>query len=75
MKHGKGVWKKHKDANKHPGSYEGEYLYDKKNGFGVFKWASGNVYEGYYVDDERNGRGTMIWTDGSKYVGEWKNGI
>lgn len=45
--------------------YEGEYVNDKKEGYGVFKWASGNVYEGMFKDDERHGKGKMTWTDGS----------
>jgi hypothetical protein len=37
--------------------YEGDYINDKKHGFGVFTWASGNIYKGDYKDDERNGNG------------------
>ncbi len=32
--------------------YEGQYFRDKKQGFGVFKWASGNIYRGQYKEDE-----------------------
>ena len=55
--------------------YEGQYFKDKKQGFGAFKWASGNLYIGQYNDDEREGLGKMRWTDGSSYVGEWAHGI
>ena len=55
--------------------YDGEYQYDRKNGYGVFSWESGNIYKGTYVDDERDGYGEMFWTDGSIYQGEWKQGI
>ena len=55
--------------------YEGEYDNDLKNGFGIFKWESGNKYIGHYTNDERDGIGKMIWTDGSYYIGEWKKGI
>jgi hypothetical protein len=48
---------------------------DRKNGFGVFMWESGNIYKGNYVDDELYGYGEMFWTDGSFYQGEWKAGI
>ena len=37
--------------------YEGDYLDDKKNGFGEFQWSSGNKYIGAYVDDLRQGYG------------------
>lgn len=55
--------------------YDGEYANDRKNGYGVFAWESGNIYKGNYVDDEREGYGEMFWTDGSIYQGEWKAGI
>jgi hypothetical protein len=55
--------------------YEGEYEDDKKQGYGVFTWASGNIYKGDYKNDEREGHGEMKWTDGSYYVGEWLRGI
>jgi len=46
-----------------------------KNGYGEFRWSSGNVYKGNYKDDQRNGFGEMIWADGTRYIGEWKKGI
>ena len=73
MKHGKGKWKKSNSANTN--NYDGEYYMDKKNGYGVFIWASGNIYKGNYKDDERDGFGEMFWVDGSYYQGEWKKGI
>jgi hypothetical protein len=44
---------------------------DKKHGYGVFEWETGNVYSGNYFEDERNGYGVMKWTDGSTYMGTW----
>ena len=74
MKNGKGKWKKMGNTA-NCNSYEGEYLNDKKNGFGVFTWESGNIYKGNYKDDERDGFGEMHWTDGSIYKGLWRQGI
>ena len=51
------------------------YEDDKKNGYGVFEWESGNRYEGNYLDDERHGYGVMKWTDESVYMGIWDGGI
>jgi len=48
---------------------------DQKEGYGIFRWSSGNVYRGYYKSDEREGNGEMRWTDGSVYTGEWHKGI
>ena len=47
---------------------------DKKHGYGVFTWESGNMYKGNYVEDERDGYGEMYWTDGTVYKGQWKKG-
>lgn len=44
---------------------------DKKSGYGVFTWASGNEYKGHYIDDLRHGYGEMTWADGSYYKGMW----
>ena len=62
MKHGKGKWKKKCESSEPHAkfnNYEGDYEYDKKNGWGIFEWESGNVYRGNYVDDERHGFGVM----------------
>lgn len=78
LKHGKGKWKKKPTSdlpNTKTNNYEGEYSFDKKNGYGVFEWESGNIYRGQYVDDERHGFGEMSWTDGSVYKGMWVHGI
>lgn len=46
-----------------------------KQGYGEFRWKSGNIYKGNYKNDLRNGYGEMSWTDGSVYKGNWVNGI
>jgi len=28
----------------------GEYLDDKKHGYGIFEWGNGKIYEGYWVN-------------------------
>jgi hypothetical protein len=73
LKHGKGRWKSGKGPQCN--QYEGDYVADKKQGYGVFTWASGNIYKGEYKEDERDGYGEMKWTDGSIYQGEWNKGI
>ena len=65
MKEGKGKWRGARGL--HCNSYEGDYKADKKDGRGVFTWASGNEYKGSYINDEREGYGEMYWTDGSCY--------
>lgn len=73
LKHGQGKWRKNKDHEAH--QYDGQYIDDKKEGYGIFKWASGNIYRGMYKNDEREGIGEMRWTDGSVYLGQWHRGI
>ena len=51
------------------------YQKDKKHGYGVFEWESGNRYEGNYFEDERHGYGVMRWMDESVYMGMWVEGI
>ena len=46
-----------------------------KQGYGEFRWSSGNLYKGNYKNDLRNGYGEMYWTDKSIYKGNWVNGI
>ena len=77
MKQGKGRWEKRDtDTDEVLVYYEGEYLKDVKEGYGVYRWASGNIYKGYYKNDKRHFYGEMKWTqDGSVYKGEWLDGI
>lgn len=55
--------------------YEGEYLDDKKNGFGVGYYKTGRVsYVGNWTDDKQNGFGIEIRpTDGSLIIGRFEN--
>jgi hypothetical protein len=84
MKHGKGKWRKKAEEKPDIGGYpqkriqnafEGEYRRDKKNGYGEFYWASGNVYKGTFEDDKRQGYGEMHWVDGYIYRGYWLDGV
>lgn len=73
LKSGKGRWQK--GEGNLMTVYEGDYLNDKKHGYGVFRWPSGNYYEGEFCEDERHGKGRMVWTDGSEYEGDWFRGM
>ena len=48
---------------------------DKKNGQGVYYYASGDRYEGTYVDDKRNGQGVYYHADGSQQEKFYMNGV
>jgi hypothetical protein len=74
LKHGHGIWVKAKD-DPNSNQYRGDFMNDKKCGYGVFKWSSGNYYKGNYHNEEKEGYGEMYWTDGSVYKGQWHNSI
>jgi len=40
--------------------YEGNFVNDKRNGFGIFSWANGRKYEGHWKD----GQGTFTTDKG-----------
>lgn len=49
LKDGKGKWKKSSASNETTtrcNTYDGDYALDKKNGWGIFEWESGNKYQG-----------------------------
>ena len=68
-----GFWQRNPDAAEGE-SYEGEYINDKKCGYGIFKWGNGNMYKGNFFDDVRHGYGEMYWSDGAYYKGMWELG-
>lgn len=77
MKHGKGKWRKKPQEEDKVlcNQFEGHYVQDKKHGYGIFTWESGNKYIGNYHLDERQGYGAMEWTDGSIFRGHWVAGV
>lgn len=44
--------------------YEGEFLDDKRHGYGVYKW-SGRQYVGEWSNGQQHGRGVYIKEDGT----------
>lgn len=56
-------------------SYDGEYLDDKRNGFGVCYYKEGNInYVGNWVNGKRDGSGVGYrLSDGTMHVGKWSD--
>ena len=52
--------------------YEGDWLKDLKNGYGIQNWINGAKYDGYWKDNLKDGEATMIFEDGNTYVGPWR---
>nr|WP_304036348.1 hypothetical protein [Ruminococcus bromii] len=56
-------------------SYDGEYLDDRRNGFGVCYYNNGGInYVGNWTDNSRNGGGVGYrLSDGTMHAGKWDN--
>lgn len=59
--------------------YNGEFVDNKKEGMGAYKWVSGEFsgdsFEGIYNNNLRVGPGTYTWADGSQHTGSWADGL
>lgn len=53
--------------------YKGEYVDDKKEGYGTHRWADGRMYEGYWKKDKREGKGVFVGVEGKTKYGVWSN--
>ena len=40
---------------------KGEFVDDKKEGFGVYYWPNGNRHQGQYLNDLKHGIGTHLY--------------
>ena len=45
--------------------YEGEFVNDMAQGFGIYKHANGSKYVGYWNQDKQHGFGKEKWNDSS----------
>ena len=54
--------------------YDGEFVADMKDGFGILVYANGERYEGQWKGNFAHGTGTLTYVDGDKYIGEWSEG-
>lgn len=56
--------------------YDGHWMDNNRHGFGMRRYASGNIYKGDWRDNVRHGMGTMHWYNkNERYEGQWENGI
>jgi hypothetical protein len=70
LRHGKGKLNVVRNGN----VYDGEWVDNKIQGRGTFKWGMGNVYDGEWKNDKMHGKGTYTWSNGDVYKGEYENG-
>ena len=58
-----------------PGNkYDGEWVDDVKEGYGVLTYVNGERYEGYWRNDKAHGKGTLTYSQGDRYIGDWAAG-
>jgi hypothetical protein len=70
--HGKGTIISEQQGSK----YEGDWKYNKRDGFGVETWTDGDSYSGEWKEDMWHGKGLIIWASkGDKYEGEFKENM
>eukprot|EP00268_Persea_americana_P050593 TRINITY_DN5511_c1_g2_i2.p1 TRINITY_DN5511_c1_g2~~TRINITY_DN5511_c1_g2_i2.p1 ORF type:complete len:470 (+),score=95.09 TRINITY_DN5511_c1_g2_i2:305-1714(+) len=56
------------------GRYEGDWVDEKYDGYGVETWARGSRYRGQYRQGLRHGYGVYRFYTGDVYAGEWSSG-
>ncbi|XP_040212738.1 radial spoke head 10 homolog B-like [Rana temporaria] len=72
-RHGKGVM--YYDSEE-TSWYEGDWVHNNKEGWGVQCFKSGNLYEGQWKNNKLHGVGRMRWIiSNEEYIGQWENGI
>ena len=49
----------------------GNFIADKMEGHGHYKWADGTAYDGEWSDNLMHGKGTFTWDNGCSYVGNF----
>ena len=69
MKHGKGL-----SIDGEGNTYEGDYKYDKRDGYGTYTFKSGNRYIGGFFNGKKHGKGIFNYINGDTYEGEFNNG-
>ena len=54
--------------------YEGDFVNNKKEGYGTMKWKDGYIYQGEFKNNQMNGYGIIQYPGNNYYQGEVKNG-
>lgn len=56
-------------------NYDGQWLKDEKDGYGILKYKNGIEYKGYFKKDKFNGKGEMSFPNGIYYSGGFFNDL
>ena len=60
--------------DKDGGTYSGNCVEGKSNGFGIYKYSDGKKYEGSWKDGQPDGKGKLSLPDGATYEGDFQQG-
>jgi len=71
MRNGFGKLLFHQSGNK----YEGNFVNDKIEGEGTYRWSFGDYYTGEFKNGVLNGYGIYKWLNGDIYEGFYQNGL
>ena len=55
--------------------FEGFFVEGRRQGIGIYHFASGEVYTGEFVDGRLEGEGELEFKNGSVYYGQFKNNM
>lgn len=55
-------------------SYEGQFLNDKKHGYGKYSWKDARYHEGWWHEGLQHGLGIYKSINEEKLYGRWENG-
>lgn len=55
--------------------HKGDYLDNKKHGYGEFVWATGAKYTGHFKNGKRDGYGEYVDEKGAVSKGRWVDGV
>eukprot|EP00164_Ancoracysta_twista_P006153 GFYU01008509.1.p1 GENE.GFYU01008509.1~~GFYU01008509.1.p1 ORF type:complete len:161 (-),score=46.07 GFYU01008509.1:278-760(-) len=55
-------------------SYEGDWVNDAMEGYGIFRFLTGAQYEGEMQQNRFHGKGKYRWPDGTEYNGDFFEG-
>lgn len=53
--------------------YEGEWMKDVFNGYGIFRYYDGKVHVGRFENGKKHGRGELSKVNGEIVEGDWEN--
>ena len=54
--------------------YDGNFVENKKDGYGEMTYSDEKSYKGHFKNDKKHGTGSLVTDSQTNYTGEWKLG-